>query len=279
MKVKPSVLEALSPDNFICDDCLSEILNIKPRQAINKACRDLAAKGLVLRSSNKCEKCFKHKISNHLNIADAVIKSELIVPSENLARQANIKEHAQSGVYKMLLDFMDYSKSENLEIYNEFSLQHELGIFLRKQLPNYLVQFERNVRYFSNSKFPFTKKEIDISIFTEDKSQLIYAIELKYPKNGQYPETMFNICKDIAFVEELKIVGFTQTAVLTLVDDELFYAGSGGGIYDYFRKNKPLTGLINKPTGAKDSAVTIKGSYSVNWHDWVGKRKFTIVEI
>lgn len=35
--------------------------------------------------------------------------------------------------------------SQNIDLYNEFSLQHELGIFLREALTPYKVQFERNV--------------------------------------------------------------------------------------------------------------------------------------
>jgi len=42
-------------------------------------------------------------------------------------------------------DFFLFVQSKSIEIYNEFSLQHELGIFLREKLPDYRIQFERNV--------------------------------------------------------------------------------------------------------------------------------------
>jgi len=82
--------------------------------------------------------------------------------------------------------------SNQIEIYNEFNLQHELGIHLRKSLENnneqYKVQFELNVASFdSQKKSDYEKKEIDIIICNEDKTEK-YAIELKYPHNGQYPE-------------------------------------------------------------------------------------------
>lgn len=32
----------------------------------------------------------------------------------------------------------------------------------------------------------------------------IYAIELKYPKNGQYPEQMYSFIKDIKFMQQVK---------------------------------------------------------------------------
>ena len=86
----------------------------------------------------------------------------------------------------LLIEFWNYRKENNIEIYNEFSLQHELGIFLRNNLPEYKVQFERNVSYFFRNA-DTKKKEMDIVIFKSDMSER-YAIELKYPKNGQNPE-------------------------------------------------------------------------------------------
>ena len=71
----------------------------------------------------------------------------------------------------------------HIEIYNGFSLQNELGIFLRDQLPGYKVQFERNTKFFEISGE--TKHEIDIVVFNDEER---YAIELKYSVNGQYLE-------------------------------------------------------------------------------------------
>ena len=71
-----------------------------------------------------------------------------------------------------------------IEIYNEFSLQHELGFFLRNLLPDCKVQFERNVKSLFPAIAAFTKREIDIAIVSRDKNELKFAIELKYPRNG-----------------------------------------------------------------------------------------------
>ena len=95
-------------------------------------------------------------------------------------------------------EFFKEAIENNIEIYNEFSLQHELGIFLRNSLPEYKVQFERNISFFGISGT--IKKEIDIVIYNDNEK---HAIELKYPVNGQYPETMFSFIKDIIF-ENLK---------------------------------------------------------------------------
>lgn len=95
------------------------------------------------------------------------------------------------------------------------------------------MQFERNVSYFTSDN-KTTKKEIDIAVFSEDKTEK-YAIELKCPLNGQYPEQMYSFVKDIKFMEELKDRGFNKTATVTLVSDRSFYEGHNNeGIYKYF---------------------------------------------
>lgn len=98
---------------------------------------------------------------------------------------------------KLLKDFFDKANVNNVDIYNEISLQLELGIFLRSQIKDYKIQFERNISFFGITGT--TKHEIDIVIFNKDKKEK-YAIELKFPKNGQYPEEMYSFIEDIVFM-------------------------------------------------------------------------------
>jgi hypothetical protein len=165
-----------------------------------------------------------------------------------------------------------------VEIYNEFSLQHEIGHLLRVELPSHKVQFERNVSFFFSGNLPFTKREIDICAYSPDRRELAYAIELKYPRNGQYPEQMFSFCKDLRFVEELREAGFSNAALVIFADDELFYRGTGVGIYEYFRSGRLLNGCIRKPTGAMDAYVTIRGGYQVKWIPVAGSLCYTMIK-
>ena len=73
-------------------------------------------------------------------------------------------------IQSLLYEFMHIVKNEEVEIYNEFSLQHELGIFLRNSLKNYKVQFERNTKFFGITGT--TKHEIDIVIYNDKKRYL-----------------------------------------------------------------------------------------------------------
>lgn len=166
-----------------------------------------------------------------------------------------------------------------VEIYNEFSLQHELGLCLRSVIQDAKVQFERNVSYFFSPTSHFVKKEIDISIFSTDKSRKLCAVELKFPRNGQYPEQMFNFCKDIFFLEQLKQAGFEKAYFIVFADDRLFYEGNTEGIYGYFRGAKELTGNIQKPTGRRDTTIEICGHYSVRWNAVGNDLKYAVVEV
>ena len=105
--------------------------------------------------------------------------------------------------------FFNYKKKNEIDIYNEFSFQHEIGIFIKNNFSEYKVEFERNVSFFEITEDTI-KKEIDISVFSPDKKEK-YAIELKFPRNGQVPEQMYSFVKDIRFMEELKHFGFTNT--------------------------------------------------------------------
>ncbi|WP_312355184.1 hypothetical protein [Aminipila sp.] len=181
---------------------------------------------------------------------------------------------------KFVEDFFMYTQANKVEIYNEFSLQHEMGIFLRERLQGYRVQFERNVSYFATDNKTI-KKEIDITIFNEDKSEK-YAIELKCPLNGQYPEQMYSFVKDIKFLEELKDRGFNKTATVTLVSDRPFYEGRNNeGIYKYFREEYAVYGQIFKPTGTMKGKdfIILKGRYEFSWKSVFNNSRYYVIEV
>ncbi|TLM99270.1 MAG: hypothetical protein FDZ75_00475 [Actinobacteria bacterium] len=164
------------------------------------------------------------------------------------------------------------------EIYNEFSLQHELGLHLRTAGVDHKVQFERPVEFFGISKSATTKREIDIAVFSGDR-QTPQAIELKFPRNGQVPEQMFSACVDIAFLEDLVRAGFSTSYFVIVAEDSLFWQGRDEhGIYAPFRAGRPIHGLIRKPTGKQDATVDIAGSYMVRWQGGQQLR-YAVVEV
>lgn len=181
---------------------------------------------------------------------------------------------------KLISGFFANVTKQNIEIYNEFSLQHELGIYLRSVLTDYKIQFERNISFFTNDTKTI-KKEIDIAIFNEDKTDK-YAIELKCPLNGQHPEQMYSFAKDIKFMEQLKERGFVKTYCVTLVSDKPFYQGKvNNGIYKYFREEFAVYGDVYKPTGAGKNSefISISGRYEFDWRELNENSKYYIIEI
>lgn len=184
------------------------------------------------------------------------------------------------AIKQLIEEFFVFARTNNIEIYNEFSLQHELGIYLREKTKGYFVQFERNVSYFY-SDIDTIKREIDIAIFNEDKSEK-YAIELKHPLNGQHPEQMYSFVKDIKFMEELKDRGFNTAVAVALVSDRPFYEGRNNpGIYKYFREDHAVYGQIFKPTGPLKgkNCIILNGRYEFSWRTCLDNSRYYVIEV
>ncbi len=191
-------------------------------------------------------------------------------------------------IKKHIEKFLKYANDNKIELYNEVSLQHELGIYLRNELKRekYAVQFERNISFFGydekslpskNNEQGWIKKEIDIVIFNDKES---FAIELKFPRKRAYPRRMFQFVEDIRFLEQLKEASkkemsepkFKGGCTFVLVDDKNFCTGSEGkssGIYEYFRNpQKVINGKIENPIkGETPEYICIDENYKIDWRD------------
>lgn len=169
--------------------------------------------------------------------------------------------------FEQLLDeFVSNITKGKTEIYNEASVQYELAMFLREKIPNYNIQLERNVKFFNLEKKSFVKKEIDIVLFNNSQSKK-FAIEIKFPINGEYPIQMFHFCQDVKFLEQLKESGFTDNFFLAITPLSNFWSNRGeqGTIYEKFRKEKELYGEIKNEIGASIEKVTLNGRHKINW--------------
>lgn len=183
-------------------------------------------------------------------------------------------------VEKHLDDFSESIKNGTIDVYNEFSLIHELGNFLSSKLPgNYKIQFDRSVSDFDIEGGETIKNKMDLVIFNSNKN-FKYCIAVKYPINKQIPLAMYNIIKDFKLLEQLMDHNFIKSYQITLIDDEEFINGvAKDGIYEYFRTDTPIHGEILKPTGRNEEKVIVKGYYQMYWQSLEDKRKISIVEI
>ena len=185
------------------------------------------------------------------------------------------------NLQRVLHDFFLLVADGSVEIYNEFSLQHEVGCYIRSVLSaEFRVQFERPTDFFGIEHHALEKKEIDIVIFSNDQTEKS-AIELKFPRNGQYPEQMFKACQDICFLEQLCDAGFRQGLFVMVADDDGFYSvkARNDGIYRFFRSGHLLHGSIRKPTGNKDRVLNIRGKYQITWFSVRGRFRYAVVSV
>jgi len=178
-------------------------------------------------------------------------------------------------VLKALNDFLSEAAMRAVEFFNEAELQQEIGYWLRTSLPSgSRVYFERPATTFFPAAGGLAKKEIDLVAELPSGEGLI-AIELKCPRNGKYPETMFEACRDVQFLEQLVCTGFSGGLFIMHVDDPCFYkSGSKSGIYAYFRAGMQFDPKITQPTGSMDRHVNIRGSYRVSWQPYGAARQY-----
>ena len=288
MSRRCDVIETLSRQQGLSD---MELTNIivgigEKQQPINTICRSLEKQGIIKRTS-KSDGIIKNYLVAEKNFPEPSETTTSIFSGDISEKDPRNNAEEVNNIVSRNIDFKDLIEHffvkvriNNIAIYNEFSLQHELGVYLRNMLPSYRVQFERNVSYFLNQKHT-VKKEIDIVVFSQDGKEK-YAIEIKCPLNGQYPEQMYSFVKDLKFMEELKHLGFSRTYSLVLVSDRPFYQGDNiTSIYKYFRKEFRLYGKINKPTGEKknDECIELIGDYQFEWQSLDSNRKYYMIEI
>lgn len=174
----------------------------------------------------------------------------------------------------LIEDFFENPPEECGAIYNERSLQLELAYWFRRMGAR--VEFERSYRVtaLDGSTCP-SKSNLDLLV---EKDGATIALELKVPLNGRHPETLYDFCNDVAFVEGIVRGGLADRGYCLLVTNErAFWTDSGRGstIHNLFRcAGSTLTGLVEKPTSPKNTAVVLSGRYAPadRWRNLRGHR-------
>jgi hypothetical protein len=206
---------------------------------------------------------------------------------DGVSRRVNRYEHRTAASITaiscvMLNDLgqlvLDFFASTAGDIFpNEANLQHRLALYLTKTLPHgSQLIFEWPVHGILPNAPRLVKKEIDLVVRSPDTNET-FAIELKCPRQGQYPEQMFKLCQDLQFLEQLVEHGCDGGVFAMHVVDPLFYSsGSKAGIYAHFRGGVPLTGRVQKPTGARDEEARLSGTYVPTWSECGGSGRYWV---
>lgn len=58
------ILSLLRRGKSLCDDCISTVTSITPRQQVNQICRRLSESGQIRRQHQLCNRCGKGKLVN-----------------------------------------------------------------------------------------------------------------------------------------------------------------------------------------------------------------------
>lgn len=185
---------------------------------------------------------------------------------------------------KKLREFLASEAAVSNPIDNERALQLEIGMMFRQNA--FDVQFEKSCRNLASHPEHTKKQKRDIDLLVSDKHETL-AIELKAPFAGRVPETMYDFFSDIAFMEAVVRSGIANRGVcLMLTNDQAYWNGPvTSGIYKPLRvRGSVLNGVIAKPTGKKDSAIVISGTYSLEWCNLGNSKllpngRYTFVEI
>lgn len=180
------------------------------------------------------------------------------------------------------------SNQNKLELYSEAGLQHELAMYLRKELPGYIIRLEYPItRVFRPSK-GFVKKEMDIYLVSPTNQK--FLIELKVPKeNCGTPKEMYRAIQDLKFAEELKMHGFESCYCILITERTAFWQAPQANeeIYYYFNgKQVELKSIDNSHLPKflhKYGEINLTKTYSATWEKFRDANncmwKFYILEI
>lgn len=183
-----------------------------------------------------------------------------------------------------LRTFLDSPKYSAGRIDNERALQLEIGMMFRQMA--YGVRFEVSCRGLSAHPEHTKPQKRDLDLLVSNGAETL-AIELKAPFAGRVPETMFDFYSDVAFVEGIVREGIADRGVcLMLTNDRRYWDGiEKAGIYQPLRvSGTVLHGLIHKPTGSKENAIFVRGSYRPTWQMLINQAlllhgRYTLLEI
>ena len=116
MNIESSILGALQNSNALCDDCLSEVTTVTPRQSINSKCRDMESTKLLARIRETCLRCSRTKIVNRLNANRAIeaAAGAMVVAASNSS--GDRPWYWEGNVQKRIVAFL---KSEGCTVHSE----------------------------------------------------------------------------------------------------------------------------------------------------------------
>ena len=178
--------------------------------------------------------------------------------------------------------------NNNLELYGEAGLQHELALYLKKELPDFIIRLEYPITRVYRPNHGFIKKEMDIYLISPTNEK--YLIELKLPKeNCGTPKEMYRAFQDVKFAEELKKHGFKSCYCLLITERTAFWQAPQANeeIYYLFNGDKVEFKSIDESFLPKflhnKGNIILTNQYSAIWKEFVDANncfwKYYVLEV
>ena len=117
MNIRSRILGALQNSNALCDDCLSEVTAVTPRQSININCRAMESSKLLARMRETCLRCSRVKIVNRLGAGKAIeAEAGAMAVSPSPSSASDRPWYWEGNVQKRIVDFL---KSQGCTVHSE----------------------------------------------------------------------------------------------------------------------------------------------------------------
>ena len=78
--------------NYFCDDCLSLVLDIQPRQQVNQISNKLRTENFIIREKGICSECGRYKFVNHTSGKTDQFKEDSSTKNLNSRSRLNLKD-------------------------------------------------------------------------------------------------------------------------------------------------------------------------------------------
>lgn len=107
MTIESKLIAALSAASRVCDDCLSEITGITPRQTVNIKCRELHADGRLTRMTDTCSRCRRGKLTNVLKAGRSVAKPVTPAVAVSQSSSGNRPWFWEGNVQQKIVEYIE----------------------------------------------------------------------------------------------------------------------------------------------------------------------------
>ena len=188
---------------------------------------------------------------------------------------------------KIINRFFELNQN-NLELYGEAGLQHALALYLKKELPDYIIRLEYPITRVYRPSRVFVKKEMDIYLISPTNEK--YLIELKLPKeNCGTPKEMYRAIQDVKFAEELKTHGFESCYCLLITERTAFWKAPQANEEIYYLFNgvnvefKSIDESYLPKFLHKNGEISLTQNYSATWEEFTDANnclwKYYVLEV